>query len=74
VPRAQSGIARQRLEPATFPYLLVLNAQQTYQQALISLVQAKANRFATRRRSYQALGAVGGTATTSRRSRPPGHH
>jgi NodT family efflux transporter outer membrane factor (OMF) lipoprotein len=49
-------IARQRLELGDITFLLVLNAQQTYQQALISLVQAKANRFADTAALYQALG------------------
>ena len=50
------AIARQRLELGDIPYLLVLNAQQTYQQALISLVQAKAARFADTAALFQALG------------------
>jgi NodT family efflux transporter outer membrane factor (OMF) lipoprotein len=50
------AITRHRLELGDIPYLLVLNAQQTYQQALISLVQAKANRYADTAALFQALG------------------
>jgi NodT family efflux transporter outer membrane factor (OMF) lipoprotein len=49
-------IARRRLELGDITFLLVLNAQQTYQQALLSLVQAKANRLADTAALYQALG------------------
>jgi NodT family efflux transporter outer membrane factor (OMF) lipoprotein len=49
-------IARRRLELGDINYLLLLNAQQTYQQALISLVQARANRFADTAALFQALG------------------
>jgi len=49
-------IARQRLQLGDISYLLLLNAQQTYQQALISLVQARANRFADTAALFQALG------------------
>jgi outer membrane protein TolC len=37
-------------------YLALLSAEQTYQQALINLVQAKANRFADTAALFQALG------------------
>jgi NodT family efflux transporter outer membrane factor (OMF) lipoprotein len=49
-------IARQRLELGDINYLLLLNAQQAYQQALISLVQAQANRYADTAALFQALG------------------
>ena len=49
-------IARRRLELGDINYLLLLNAQQTYQQALISLVQARAARFADTAALFQALG------------------
>ena len=35
---------------------MLLNAQQTYQQALITLVQAQANRYADTAALFQALG------------------
>ena len=37
-------------------YLALLNAQQSYQQALISVVQAKAARYADTVALFQALG------------------
>ena len=49
-------IARRRLELGDINYLLLLNAQQAYQQALISLVQAQANRYADTAALFQALG------------------
>ena len=49
-------ITRRRLELGDINYLALLNAQQTYQQALISLVQAKANRYADTAALFQALG------------------
>jgi len=49
-------IARQRLQLGDISYLLLLNAQQTYQQALISLVQARASRLADTAALFQALG------------------
>jgi NodT family efflux transporter outer membrane factor (OMF) lipoprotein len=49
-------ITRRRLELGDVNFLALLNAQQTYQQALLSLVQAKAARFADTAALYQALG------------------
>jgi NodT family efflux transporter outer membrane factor (OMF) lipoprotein len=49
-------IARHRLELGDINYVILLNAQQTYQQALISLVQARAARFADTVALFQALG------------------
>ena len=49
-------ITRQRLQLGDINYLLLLNAQQTYQQALLSVVQARANRLADTAALYQALG------------------
>jgi NodT family efflux transporter outer membrane factor (OMF) lipoprotein len=37
-------------------YLVLLNAQQTYQQAVINLIQAQANRFSDSAALFQALG------------------
>lgn len=37
-------------------YLALLSAEQTYQQALITLVQAQANRYADTAALFQALG------------------
>jgi NodT family efflux transporter outer membrane factor (OMF) lipoprotein len=49
-------ITRQRMELGDINYLGLLNAQQTYQQALINLVQAKASRYADTVALFQALG------------------
>jgi len=49
-------IARRRLELGDINYILVLNAQQTYLQALLARVQAQANRFADTTALFQALG------------------
>ncbi|MBV8375971.1 MAG: hypothetical protein JO279_03120 [Verrucomicrobia bacterium] len=35
---------------------MFINAEQTYQQAIVSLVQARANRFADTAALFQALG------------------
>lgn len=49
-------IVRHRLELGDINYLSLLNAQQTYQQALLSLAQARAARFADTVALFQALG------------------
>ncbi len=54
--RAASTITRQRLQLGDINYLALLNAQQTYQQALLNLVQAQANRYADTAALFQALG------------------
>jgi outer membrane protein TolC len=50
------GVARHQLELGSISYLIVLNGEQTYQQALISVVQARANRLADTAALFQALG------------------
>jgi NodT family efflux transporter outer membrane factor (OMF) lipoprotein len=50
------GIARHQLELGDISYLSLLNAEQTYQQAVINLVQALANRYADTAALFQALG------------------
>ncbi len=50
------AITRRRLELGDIAFLSVLNAQQTYLQALITRVQAQANRFADTAALFQALG------------------
>jgi NodT family efflux transporter outer membrane factor (OMF) lipoprotein len=62
-------ITRQRMELGDINYLALLNAQQTYQQALINLVQTKANRFADTAALFQALG--GGWWNRSDAAPPP---
>jgi outer membrane protein TolC len=54
---AQSlAIARRQLELGDISYLALLNAEQTYQQASINLVQALSNRCADTAALFQALG------------------
>ena len=49
-------ITRKRLELGDINYLALLNAQQTYQQALLSVVQAEDARYADTVALFQALG------------------
>lgn len=49
-------ISRRQFELGAINYLSLLTAEQTYQQAHISLVQAQANRFADTAALFQALG------------------
>jgi NodT family efflux transporter outer membrane factor (OMF) lipoprotein len=49
-------IARQRQQLGDISFLLLLNAQQTYQQALLNVVLARANRFADTAALFLALG------------------
>ncbi len=50
------AIARTQLELGDVSYLALLNAEQTYQQAVMSKVQALANRYADTAALFQALG------------------
>jgi NodT family efflux transporter outer membrane factor (OMF) lipoprotein len=50
------AIARKQMELGDTSYLALLNAQQTYQQAVIVLIQARANRLADTAALFQALG------------------
>lgn len=54
--RRSLEITRRRLELGDITYLSLLNAQQTYQQALLNLAQTKANRYADTVALFQALG------------------
>jgi NodT family efflux transporter outer membrane factor (OMF) lipoprotein len=49
-------IVRGQLRLGAVAYLSVLNAENTYQQALINLVQARANRYADTAALFQSLG------------------
>src|SRR5262245_47945384 len=49
-------IARDRYRLGDINFLFLLNAQQTYQQALLVVVQARANRLADTAALFQALG------------------
>ncbi len=70
------GITRKQLELGQVGYLSLLTAEQTYQTAVVSLVQARANRYADTAALFQALG--GGwwnrsdVATKGRNKRPLG--
>ena len=50
------SISRRQLELGQINYLSLLNAQQTYLQAVINLAQAQANRYADTAALFQALG------------------
>jgi NodT family efflux transporter outer membrane factor (OMF) lipoprotein len=50
------AITRQQLQLGAINYLALINAQQTYEQALINLVQAQASRYTDTAALFQALG------------------
>jgi NodT family efflux transporter outer membrane factor (OMF) lipoprotein len=50
------NVARHQLELGSVSYLALVNAEQTYQQALVSLTQARANRYVDTAALFQALG------------------
>jgi NodT family efflux transporter outer membrane factor (OMF) lipoprotein len=50
------NLVTKQLQVGQVNYLALLNAQQTYQQAVLSLSQARANRFADTAALFQALG------------------
>lgn len=50
------GVAHRQLDLGSVNYLALINAEQTYQQAEISLLQARANRYADTAALFQALG------------------
>jgi NodT family efflux transporter outer membrane factor (OMF) lipoprotein len=50
------NLARQQWQSGYANYLALLNAEQTYQQAVINLIQAQANRYADAAALFQALG------------------
>jgi NodT family efflux transporter outer membrane factor (OMF) lipoprotein len=54
--RTQLDIARRQLELGAINYLSLLNAQQTYLQAVINLTQAQAGRYSDTAALFQALG------------------
>jgi outer membrane protein TolC len=49
-------LARRQWQSGLATYLALLSAEQTYEQALINLVQAQANRYADTVALFQALG------------------
>jgi NodT family efflux transporter outer membrane factor (OMF) lipoprotein len=61
-------VARRQLELGSVSYLALVNAEQTYQQAVVSLAQARTSRYVDTAALFQALGgSVSATAAT-----PPG--
>jgi len=50
------GVAHHQLELGSVSYLALVNSEQTYQQAVVSLAQARANRYADTAALFQALG------------------
>jgi outer membrane protein TolC len=50
------AVARRQFELGSGTYLTLLNTEQTYQQARITLVQAQAARFSDTAALFQALG------------------
>jgi NodT family efflux transporter outer membrane factor (OMF) lipoprotein len=49
-------VTRQQLKIGAVSYLALLNAEQTYEQALITVIQSRASRFADTAALFQALG------------------
>lgn len=54
--RASFELARRQYELGTISQMALMNAEQTYQQAELAVVQARANRFADTAGLFQALG------------------
>ena len=52
------GVARHQLELGSVGYLALLSSEQTYQQAVVSLAQARGNRLADTAALFQALGGA----------------
>jgi NodT family efflux transporter outer membrane factor (OMF) lipoprotein len=51
-------VARHQLELGSVSYLALVNSEQTYQQAVVSLAQARSNRLADTAALFQALGGA----------------
>ena len=49
-------VVRQQLQLGSVSYLALVNAEQSYQQAVVSLAQARTNRYADTAALFQALG------------------
>ncbi|HEX3396667.1 MAG TPA: efflux transporter outer membrane subunit [Steroidobacteraceae bacterium] len=64
-------VARHQLQIGAVSYLALLNAEQSYQQALISVSQSRANRFADTAALFQALG--GSISPDGHAGSPDGH-
>jgi outer membrane protein TolC len=57
-------VAHRQLELGSVNYLALVNSEQSYQQAVVSVAQARANRYADTAALFQALG--GSTAPLSK--------
>jgi outer membrane protein TolC len=51
-------VVRHQLELGSVNYLALLSAQQAYEQALVSAIQARAGRYADTAALFQALGGA----------------
>lgn len=54
--RKSLDVVQRQLELGSVSYLSLVNAEQTYQQAVIALAQARANRYSDTAALFQALG------------------
>jgi outer membrane protein TolC len=54
--QAAFDFARKQLELGTVSFVAVMNAETTYQQAELALVQAEANRYSDTAALFQSLG------------------
>jgi NodT family efflux transporter outer membrane factor (OMF) lipoprotein len=62
-------VARHQLELGSVSYLALVNAEQAYQQAVVSLAQARSNRYADTAALFQALGGAIEPAATAAATR-----
>ncbi len=61
------GVAHHQLELGSVSYLALVTSEQSYQQAVVSLAQARANRYSDTAALFQALGgAISAPASTTR--------
>jgi NodT family efflux transporter outer membrane factor (OMF) lipoprotein len=66
--RKSLDVVQRQLELGAVSYLALVNAEQTYQQAVIALAQASTNRFSDTAALFQALGgSVAPVATVASR-------
>jgi NodT family efflux transporter outer membrane factor (OMF) lipoprotein len=56
--RRSLAVAHQQLALGSVPYLALISSEQTYDQAVVALVQARTNRFADTAALFQALGGA----------------
>jgi len=70
--RKSLSVTQRQLELGSVGYLAQVNAEQTYQQAVISLIQARASRFADTAALFQALSGSISPATVPATAGVPG--